>query len=257
VYAGAPLEGPVQKRAAAQRRDLQLVFQDPASALNPQMRIEDVVGEPLSVHAPGISSDSRRQAVLAILEKVGLDKDYLRRYPHQLSGGQAQRVAIARALILEPKILICDEAVAALDGAARRKILELLKAVQDESGLSIIFISHDLSVVRSSCHRVAVMYLGLLIEVANTETLFSAPRHPYSRALIDASPIPDPLAARATAPLKGEVPSLRSPPSGCVFHPRCAFAEEQCRETRPQLRNLEGARVACHRAEGIDLGLCY
>ncbi len=257
VYAGAPLEGPVQTRIAAQRRDLQLVFQDPASALNPQMRIEDIVSEPLSVHEPEKSSESRRRLVIAILKKVGLDEDYLRRYPHQLSGGQAQRVAIARALILEPKVLICDEAVAALDGSARRKVLELLKTVQDESGLSIIFISHDLSVVRSTCHRVAVMYLGLLVEVASTEILFSAPQHPYSRALIDASPIPDPLVALATAPLKGEVPSLRSPPSGCVFHPRCRFAADLCSETRPQPRDLKGARVACHRAEEIDLSLSY
>jgi len=158
VYAGEPLEGPVQSRAIAQRRDLQLVFQDPVSALNPQMRVLTLVGEPLLVHEPALSAGLRNERVVAILNKVGLDESYLRRFPHQLSGGQAQRVAIARALILQPKILICDEAVAALDGSVREQVLELLRDIQRESKLSIIFISHDLAVVRSMSHRVAVMY---------------------------------------------------------------------------------------------------
>ena len=251
VYAGQVLSGEVRARAAAQRRDLQLVFQDPVSALNPQMRVRTIVGEPLLVHASGQTAQVRLARVVAILKKVGLNESHLHRFPHQLSGGQAQRVAIARALILEPKILMCDEAVAALDGAARQQVLELLRAVQSESGLSIIFISHDLAVVRSISHRVAVMYLGRLVEVADTEHLFSEPRHPYTRALLDASPVPDPLVPTHAAPLKGEVPSLVSPPSGCVFHPRCNFADGDCSARRPELREFGGARVACHHAENL------
>jgi len=248
VYAGKLLEGPVQFRSAAQRRDLQLIFQDPAGALNPQMRVQTIVGEPLLVHEPAMSADTRSESVASILNKVGLDESYLRRFPHQLSGGQAQRVAIARALILEPKILICDEAVAALDGTVREQVLELLNDVQRDSGLSIIFISHDLAVVRSVSHRVAVMYLGQLVEVAETASLFSTPGHPYTKALIDASPVPDPRVATASAPLKGEVPSLLTPPSGCVFHPRCVFAESECSNKLPTLRKYGGSRVSCHRA---------
>ena len=253
VYAGESLEGPVQSSAAAQRRDLQLVFQDPVSALNPQMRVAALVGEPLQVHEPKLPAELRNERVVAILNKVGLDESYLRRFPHQLSGGQAQRIAIARALILRPKILICDEAVAALDGSVREQVLNLLRDVQRESGLSIIFISHDLAVVRSIGHRVAVMYLGRLIEIAETIDLFSVPRHPYTRALLDASPVPDPLVAPVAAPLKGEIPSLLSPPSGCVFHPRCDFAENVCRKERPELRVVSGSRVACHRADEVDM----
>jgi oligopeptide/dipeptide ABC transporter ATP-binding protein len=253
VYAGEALEGPVQSRAASQRKDLQLVFQDPASALNPSMRVSAIVGEPLLVNLPKVSAADRNERVIAMLKRVGLDESLLRRFPHQLSGGQAQRVAIARALILEPKILICDEAVAALDGTVRKQVLQLLGDVQRETGLSIIFISHDLGVVRSISHRVAVMYLGRLVEVAATAKLFSAPSHPYTKALLDASPVPDPRIAPARAPLKGEAPSPMTPPSGCVFHPRCAYAESACSARNPELRTIGGARVACHRAEHIKL----
>lgn len=253
VYAGAELKGPVQSRAAKQRRDLQLVFQDPANALNPQMRVEAIVGEPILVHEPRQSPEAHRRRVLAALNNVGLDDTYLRRYPHQLSGGQAQRVAIARALILNPRILICDEAVAALDGSVRDQVLDVLRAAQRDTGLSIIFISHDMAVVRSLSHRVAVMYLGRLVEIADTGGLFSKPRHPYTSALLDASPIPDPLAARMSAPLAGEVPSLLSPPTGCVFHPRCRHAESRCSEQRPKLRDLGSSDVACHLADKLTL----
>ncbi len=251
VYAGQLLEGAVQTRAAAQRRDLQLVFQDPVSALNPQMRVQSIVSEPLRVHAGEQTAQVRLARVVAILKKVGLNESFLHRFPHQLSGGQAQRVAIARSLILEPKVLICDEAVAALDGSARDQVLELLRTVQSESGLSIIFISHDLAVVRSISHRVAVMYLGRLLEVADTALLFSEPRHPYTRALLDASPVPDPLVPTHAAPLKGELPSLLSPPPGCVFHPRCQFADGDCSDKRPELREVAGVRVACHHADDL------
>ncbi len=246
VYAGEPLEGPVQHRARAQRRDLQLVFQDPASALNPQMRVQAIVEEPLLVHERGMPSNERLARVTAILEKVGLSDTFLRRFPHELSGGQAQRVAIARALVLEPRVLVCDEAVAALDGSVRKQVLELLRDVQDETGLSIIFISHDLAVVRSISHRVLVMYAGRLVEAARNEQLFSTPLHPYTRALIDSVPVPDPVVAPKAAPVHGETPSLLNPPAGCVFHPRCPRADDTCSAERPRLRDAGGARVACH-----------
>tara|TARA_R110002096_G_scaffold17196_5_gene59467 strand:- start:2599 stop:4347 length:1749 start_codon:yes stop_codon:yes gene_type:complete len=253
VFAGKPLQGEVEARAATVRRDLQLVFQDPVSALNPQMRVQAIVAEPLLVHEPNETAQARLGRVVAMLKRVGLDDSHLHRYPHQLSGGQAQRVAIARALILEPKVLICDEAVAALDGAARQQVLDVLRAAQQASGLAIIFISHDLAVVRSISHRVAVMYLGRLVEVAATAQLFDAPSHPYTRALLNASPIPDPLVAMNAAPLKGEAPSILSPPGGCDFHPRCDFADTSCSDRRPELRDLDGARVACHHAGTITI----
>ncbi len=248
VYAGESLPDSVQARALAVRRDLQLVFQDPVSALDPQMRVQAIVAEPLLVHKPGLDAADRRARIVAALEQVGLEEVLLRRYPHELSGGQAQRVAIARALILGPKVLVCDEAVAALDGSARRQVLELLRDVQAKTGLSIVFISHDLAVVRTISHRVYVMYMSRLVECADTATLFGSPRHPYSRALLAAVPVPDPVVPPRRAPLLGEVSSLIDPPRGCVFHPRCPLAETVCENKVPQLRNLDGARVACHLA---------
>ena len=251
VYLGDTLEGPVEDRSLAMRRDLQLVFQDPVSALNPQMRVKTIVEEPLLVHEPNQGSTERRQKVVAMLEKVGLEEKFLGRFPHELSGGQAQRVAIARALILEPKVLICDEAVAALDGTVRQQVLGLLRGFQEETGLSIIFISHDLAVVRSISHRVLVMYLGRLVEVADNQNLFTAPKHPYTQALIKSIPVPDPVVAPGRAPLRGEMPPLLDPPSGCVFHPRCEHAIATCGATRPRLRDVDGSRVACDRVEEL------
>ncbi len=253
VFAGNSLPGAIRSRAIETRRDLQLIFQDPASSLNPQMRVRSLVGEALLVHSSQLSSRQRTAAVSDVLEQVGLDDSYLERYPHQLSGGEAQRVAIARALAVKPKVLICDEAVAALDGVARSKVLEVLQAAQEEMGLSLIFISHDLSVVRAISHRVAVMYLGRLVEVAPTTDLFSVPRHPYSKALLDASPVPDPLARVHSVPLQGEIPSPLKPPAGCVFHSRCGYAVEKCSTTPPSVTAINRSRVACHRAEEIDL----
>lgn len=229
-------------------RDRQLVFQDPAGSLNPQMRIEKIVAEPLTVHATELGRSERRARAAEILQQVGLGEDFLDRYPHELSGGQAQRVAIARALILKPGLLVCDEAVAALDGSVREQILELLRQVQHDTGLAIIFISHDLAVVRSISHRVVVMYLGRAVEVADNETLFASPRHPYTQALIEAVPVPDPTLARAPRVLKGEIPSAFTPPPGCVFHPRCEIATDECRQAVPELRAIAGTKVACIRA---------
>ena len=197
----------------------------------------------------GISTAvARRELVSETLEKVGLSQKFLRRFPHELSGGQAQRVAIARALILKPKVLVCDEAVAALDGSVREQVLDVLREVQAETGLSIIFISHDLAVVRSISHRVLVMYLGRLVEMADSRSLFAAPRHPYTQALLDSVPVPDPVVTPRRAPLRGEVPSPVNPPSGCVFHPRCPKADARCSSDAPLLRDLDGPRVACHHA---------
>jgi oligopeptide/dipeptide ABC transporter ATP-binding protein len=250
VYAGETLEGPVEDRALSQRRDLQLVFQDPASALNPQMRVQAIVEEPLRVHERGVGGADRLSRVVAVLEKVGLDERYLRRFPHELSGGQAQRVAIARALILNPKVLVCDEAVAALDGSVREQVLDLLRDVQKETELSIIFISHDLAVVRSISHRVLVMYMGRLVELADNAKLFGTPRHPYTRALLDSVPVPDPVVAPKRAPLRGEVGSLVNPPPGCAFHPRCPIAAAICSNQAPTLVDHAGTRVACHLVKG-------
>ena len=252
-YLGAPLAKDVRDRSAAVRRDLQLVFQDPLGSLNPQMRVVDIVAEPLLIHAGRLSRRKRDARVVDVLEQVGLSPDYAPRYPHELSGGQAQRVAIARALIVEPKVLVCDEAVAALDGSVREQILELLRHIQRRSGLSILFISHDLGVVRKISHRVLVMYLGGLVELADNERLFERPRHPYTRALIDAVPVPDPAAPRYGVTLKGEVPSILTPPAGCSFHPRCAFAEERCQQEAPAGRIIDQTTVVCHFADKLEL----
>ena len=252
-FLGDLLPRNVRSRALAVKRDLQLVFQDPVGSLNPQMCAGDIIGEPLSVHAPTLRVGERRRQVAHMLEKVELPDSFMRRYPHELSGGQAQRIAIARALIMKPRMLICDEALAALDGSVRKQILALLEGVQDETGLSIIFISHDLAVVRGISHRVLVMYLGRLVELADCARLFTRPRHPYTRALIDAVPVPDPDVAGGKQIVAGEVPSILAPPTGCAFHPRCAYAHERCIVERPNERVVDGITVACHRADEIDL----
>ncbi|NOR35746.1 MAG: dipeptide ABC transporter ATP-binding protein [Woeseiaceae bacterium] len=248
VYCGDELAPNLGDRNRATRRGMQLVFQDPTGSLNPQMRVAGIVGEPLLVHEAALSAGERRQRVATMLEKTGLSVEFLDRYPHELSGGQAQRVAIARALILEPKVLVCDEAVAALDGTVREQILRLLRQVQEESGLAIIFITHDLAVVRAVSHRVLVMYLGRLVEMASNEALFGQPRHPYTRALLDAVPVPDPENAGGRTTVTGEVPSAMLPPKGCAFHPRCPHAEAVCRAERPEATDLNETLVSCHRA---------
>ena len=246
VLCGDELQGLVEQRPIASRRGIQLVFQDPAGSLNPQMSIAKTVAEPLRVHEPGLSEAHRQERVVTMLEKVGLSADYLDRYPHQLSGGQAQRVAIARALMLKPEVLICDEAVAALDGTVREQILQLLRDVQAESGLAIIFISHDLSVVRAISHRVMVMYMGATVELADNESLFDAPKHPYTKALLQAVPVPDPQHPAGKATLQGETPSAITPPSGCAFHPRCPAAQQRCSAEKPEERTVNSTIVRCH-----------
>ena len=251
VLCGVTLGGLIQDRTREVRRSLQLVFQDPVGSLNPQMRVAKIIGEPLLVNEPGVPAAERQKRVTEILNKVGLAAELLQRYPHELSGGQAQRVAIARALILKPKVLVCDEAVAALDGTVREQILDFLREIQAESGLSIIFISHDLSVVRAVSHRVLVMYMGALVEAADNAAIFGHARHPYTRALLDAVPVPNPEHAGGKATLSGEIPSALAPPSGCAFHPRCPHARDICSAEIPQQRPVNGTMVACHLAEEL------
>lgn len=251
TFLGKQLPAAVGRRRHDSRRELQMVFQDPLASLNPAMRVSSIVGEPLRVHESGRKNHTA--LVEAMLEQVGLAPELRQRYPHELSGGQAQRVAIARALILKPKVVICDEAVAALDGTVRSEILLLLQAAQQRTGLSIIFITHDLAVVRQISHRVLVMYMGRLCELAANNALFGRPRHPYTRALLNAVPSPDPNAEPANSPLPGEVSSLLRPPAGCPFHPRCQHAVGACSATVPEPAAHGGTIVACHRATELDL----
>ncbi len=219
------------------RRRVQAVFQDPFSSLNPRMRVRDIVAEPLIVHLSSRGQELHRR-VLELLELCGLPRAFAERFPHEMSGGQRQRVGIARALALEPDVIICDEAVSALDVSIQAQIINLLDGLKRELGLTYLFIGHDLSVVRHLCDRVGVMYLGRLVEVADSATLFSAPQHPYTKALLDAVPVPDPDIERKKVhkPLDGEIPSPLNPPTGCVFHPRCAVAVARCKLEVPKLK---------------------
>jgi oligopeptide/dipeptide ABC transporter ATP-binding protein len=233
------------------RRRLQVIFQDPYSSLNPRMTIGQIIGEPLAVH--GIVPDRRqRQArVRDLLARVGILPSMADRYPHELSGGQRQRVGIARALALEPSLIICDEPVSALDVSIQAQIINLLEILQEEFHLTYLFVAHDLSVVRHISDRVAVMYLGKIMEIADRQALYAEPLHPYTKALLAAVPIPDPAveAVRERVVLGGEVPSPLNPPSGCVFHPRCPIAIPECREAVPEVREIRpGHRAACIRA---------
>ena len=252
-YLGKELPGLVQSRPNEIRRKLQMVFQDPVTSLNPAMRVAEIVAEPISIHEPKKKKAERDSDVNEMLQHVGLAIGLRDRFPHELSGGQAQRVAIARALIIKPKVLICDEAVAALDGTIQCDILHLLQAEQADSGLSLIFITHDLSVVRQISHRVVVLYMGRVCEVATNEQLFKRPLHPYTKAMISSVPVPDPDAKTNDVPLAGEVSSILKPPAGCPFHPRCQHAVARCREQVPELESAAGGSVACHRADELDL----
>jgi peptide/nickel transport system ATP-binding protein len=235
------------------RRELRMIFQDPYSSLNPRMTVLDIVAEPLRVHhlAKGKDLEDR---VAALLKRVGLRPEYMRRYPHAFSGGQRQRIGIARALALSPRIVICDEAVSALDVSVQAQILNILQDLQLELNLTYLFISHDLSVVEYIADRVAVMYVGKLVEVAPTERLFNAPRHPYTEALLSAVPKPDPRMRSRRIVLEGEVADPANPPSGCYFHPRCRYAQARCATERPELHDVgQGQQVACHFAEELSL----
>jgi peptide/nickel transport system ATP-binding protein len=237
----------------ALRRDMQIIFQDPYSSLNPRMTVGSIVGEPLLVH--GISRGSEREdRVRELLGAVGLKPDHMKRYPHEFSGGQRQRIGIARALALDPQLIVADEPVSALDVSIQAQVLNLLEDLQGEFGLTYLFIAHDLSVVRHISDRVAVMYLGKIVELVETEQLFTNPRHPYTEALMSAVPVPDPDYKVERILLEGDVPSPVNPPSGCYFHPRCRYAKEICSQEPPLYRDLGGEHfVTCHFADALRL----
>ncbi len=248
VFEGTNLEKLQQKALVPWRQKIQVIFQDPYSSLNPRMKVGDILGEPMRVHGVYRDATQRRKRTAELLTVCGLPAKFADRYPHEMSGGQRQRVGIARALCLNPDFIICDEAVSALDVSIQAQVINLLEDLREEFDLTYLFIAHDLSVVHHLCNRVAVMYLGKVVELAESDELFDNPMHPYTRALLSAVPVPDPKieAARQHQVLMGEVPSPINPPKGCVFHPRCPLAVESCRTQVPELRELRpGHWVAC------------
>ena len=248
LYNGKDLTKLTQKEMSPIREKIQVIFQDPFSSLNPRMKIGDILAEPMAVHNIITDKEGRDNRVRELLSLCGLNPKFADRYPHEMSGGQRQRVGIARALALNPEFIICDEAVSALDVSIQAQVINLLEDLRDEFGLTYLFISHDLSVIRHLCQRVAVMYLGHIVELAECDELYDNPIHPYTRALLAAVPIPDPAveAKRAHEVVKGEVPSPINPPSGCVFHPRCPLAVGGCSKAIPEFREIKpGHWVAC------------
>src|SRR2546423_14869477 len=236
----------------ALRREMQIIFQDPAASLNPRMRVGDIVAEPLVIHKIGTKQE-RRERVAWLLGKVGLDVDYMKRYSHEFSGGQLQRIGVARALALNPKLIVADEPVSALDVSVQAQVVNLLQDLQQEFGLTYLFISHGLAVVEHISTRVAVMYLGRIVEIADAKELYINPLHPYTIARLSAIPIPDPKQKRDRIILKGDVPTSRNPPSGCRFRTRCPAAIDECARIDPELREISpGHTVACIRAEGYE-----
>ena len=248
TFEGQELSGLRGEALRSMRRRIQVIFQDPYSSLNPRLKIGEIIGEPIRVHGLITDKAKREDRVRELLAVCGLNPAFADRYPHEMSGGQRQRVGIARALGLEPDFIVCDEAVSALDVSIQAQVINLLEDLRDQFDLTYLFISHDLSVVRHICHRVAVMYLGKMVELAETDELFDNPMHPYTRALLEAVPIPDPVVeqARAHQVIKGEIPSPINPPSGCVFHPRCDIAVDGCPSAFPAFREVKpGHWVAC------------
>ncbi len=237
------------------RREMQVIFQDPAGSLNPRMTVERIIGEGLILHRLVKNKRQLREKVVSLLEQVGLSSDYLNRYPHEFSGGQRQRIGIARALALEPKFIVADEPVSALDVSIQSQILNLLADLQEKYSLSFLFIAHNLAVVEHFCDTVAVMYLGRIVEYASADEIYANSLHPYTRLLMEAIPEPDPSRQKKFAQIKGELPSPVNPPAGCHFHPRCPYADEQCREKFPELIGAEGNpnhKIACWKYKDLS-----
>jgi oligopeptide/dipeptide ABC transporter ATP-binding protein len=251
VFEGKNITSLSQTDLRPMRRRMQIIFQDPGSSLNPRMTVRATLGEALRIHGLVKSDDEENEKVAALLDKVGLRKDAATRYPHEFSGGQRQRIGIARALAVQPSFIVADEPISALDVSIQAQIVNLLSDLQDELGLSYLFISHDLKIVELVSRRVAVMYLGRIVELATSEDIYESPKHPYTKALLSAVPVPDPTAKRSRIVLAGDVPSPLAPPPGCHFHPRCPIAEKgRCDKDKPELRELApGHVVACHLAE--------
>lgn len=228
------------------RREMQIIFQDPYASLNPRMTVGNIIGEPLEIHKIARGSEKEDQ-VASLLEKVGLRSEDMRKYPHEFSGGQRQRIGIARALGLNPKLIVCDEPVSALDVSIQAQVINLLEDLQEEFGLSYLFIAHNLNVVEHISNRVAVMYLGKIVELTTDTELYANPQHPYTEALLSAVPVPDPTAQKRRIILQGDVPSPINPPSGCHFHTRCPYKEKICEEEAPEIKDIGGGHwVACH-----------
>ena len=236
------------------RKEIQMIFQDPYSSLDPRMTVLDIIKEPILANYPKMPKAEVERRVMDIAAKVGLNTSYLKRYPHAFSGGQRQRIGIARALVLNPRIIVCDEAVSALDVSIQAQVINLLHDLQQEFGLTYLFISHDLSVVEYISDKVGVMYLGKMVEFAPTKALFSHPMHPYTESLLSAVPVADPTVQSERIPLEGEIPNPANPPSGCYFHTRCRYCTEACKVSSPDYAELEpGHYVACHRAKELQL----
>ena len=239
-------------RMRSLRHEMQMIFQDPFSSLNPRMTLLDIVGEPLVIS--GYPRGEREERVAELLQMVGLRPEFMRRFPHAFSGGQRQRIGIARALALNPRLIVADEPVSALDVSVQAQVLNLMMDLQRELGLTYLFVAHDLSVVKHISDRIAVMYVGKMVEMAPADSLFAAPRHPYTEALLSAVPEPDPRARRERVPLQGEVANPANPPQGCYFNPRCRYATDVCRTETPELREIAPNHFAsCHRADELSL----
>ena len=252
LFEGQNLVGLPNKEMQLLRREMQIIFQDPYASLNPRLSILSIVSEPLKIHGIGNKTEQRDRTG-DLLKKVGLDPNYMHRYPHEFSGGQRQRIGIARALALNPKLIICDEPVSALDVSVQAQVVNLLQDLQAEFGLTYLFISHGLAVVEHISQRVAVMYLGKIVEIAEGRELYDIPLHPYTKALLSAIPIPDPKQKRERIILKGDVPTPINPPSGCRFRTRCPWAIEDCAKVVPELREIKPDHfAACIRVEGYD-----
>lgn len=247
VWMGQDLTKLEDEAMRLKRKEIQMIFQDPLASLNPRMSVGDIIAEPLRTFYPKLSKDEVKEQVKEMMDKVGLLPNVINRYPHEFSGGQCQRIGIARALILKPKMIICDEPVSALDVSIQAQVVNLLKELQKDLGLSLVFIAHDLSVVKHISDRVLVMYLGTAVEFGECAPLFSEPQHPYTKALMSAVPIPDPKLERAKKiqMLEGDLPSPINPPSGCVFRTRCPVATEACSQTKPRLKGDEVHSVSC------------